>query len=202
MMTIEHLKSIGKDDLSTAAKSLTQEELPQLVEWLATKDDEIRYPAFLLLQNRSAYSDDVYPYWDVFRGKLGNENSYQRNIGITLIACNVKWDQDRRMDDTLDEYLSLLTDEKPITIRQCIQGLSRIVPYTPHLHAKIADRLMDVQISRIRASMQKLVLMDILNILAFIRKYQTRDTIEKYISDALAGEILDKKAKKQLEQAL
>lgn len=199
MIAVEHLKSIGKEDVPRVAQSLAQEELTQLVEWLASKEDTIRYPAFLLLQNRSEQRDDVYPYWDQFRAKLHSQNSYQRNIGLTLIACNTTWDRDHRIDDTIEDYLSLLDDEKPITIRQCLQGLSRIVSYAPHLHSRIAERLMDVPISAIQSSMQKLILMDILNVLTFIQSHQPSNDIEAYIANALASELLDKKARKQVD---
>jgi len=43
-----------------------------------------------------------------------------------LIAENVRWDEQNRMEDTMDEYLELFNDEKPITIRQCIQSLGKV----------------------------------------------------------------------------
>ena len=58
--------------------------IPQLVEWLSLKDDDIRYQAFLLLQNRSIFFNDVYPFFDTFCEKLKSDNSYQRSIGLML----------------------------------------------------------------------------------------------------------------------
>jgi hypothetical protein len=62
----------GKDDsaLLEAAQALTQEDIGELVAALTEKDDRIRYEALLLLQSRSAFSADVYPYWDTFLSKL------------------------------------------------------------------------------------------------------------------------------------
>lgn len=54
----------------------------------------------------------------------------------------------------------------------------------------------------IKETMRKLVLTDILNILLMIKKYQSDDKIDEYILDALSGEILDKKAKKQIESMI
>ena len=202
MITIEKLMSIDKDDLQEASKAINNNDIPQLVEWLSEKNDKIRYQSLLLLQCRSSFSNDVYSFWDVFRKKLKSENSYQRSIGLMLIADNAKWDKDNRMDDTLDEYLALLNDEKPITIRQCIQALCNIVPYKNHLNKKIANAIMGINILDIRETMRKLILLDILEILAAIRKYQTTDEIESYIFSAFSGEILDKKGKKQIESML
>jgi hypothetical protein len=56
--------------------------------------------------------------------------------------------------------------------------------------------------SGIKETMRKLVLFDILEILAAIKKYQSTEKIKSYIVNALSGQILDKKAKKQIESIL
>ncbi|MGD9115888.1 MAG: hypothetical protein PVJ61_01710 [Dehalococcoidia bacterium] len=61
MITIESMTSVSKDDLPEAAEKFTKNDITQLVEWLSFKDDDIRYQAFLLLQSRSQFYDDVYP---------------------------------------------------------------------------------------------------------------------------------------------
>jgi hypothetical protein len=202
MITIEKLMSIEKDDLPEASKAIDISDLPQIVEWLSEKDDKIRYQALQLLQYRSRYSNDVYPFWDIFRLKLKSDNSYQRSIGVMLMAENAEWDLDNRMDDSLDEYLEVLHDEKPVTIRQCIQSLGKIVPYKPDLNKKIAAALMAVNLDKIKEIMRKSILLDILNVLAIIRRDQTTAEIEAFIQNALSGELLDKKAKKQIEALL
>lgn len=202
MITIESIMSIDKADLQEASKTVNEDDIPQLVEWLTLKDDSIRYQSFLLLQNRSLFIDDVYPYWDIFRGKLKSDNSYQRSIGLTLIAENVKWDSESRLEDTLDEFLELLNDEKPITVRQCIQSLGKIIPYKPGLSDKIAGKLVSFDFTVIKETMRKSILLDILNVLLIIRKSLKTDEIESFILNALSGEILDSKAKKQLKALL
>ena len=202
MITVESMMSIDKSGLQEASKTVDKEDIPQLVEWLALKDDGIRYQAFLLLQNRSVFADDVYPYWDAFRSRLKSGNSYQRSIGLMLIAENVKWDTEERMEDTIDEYLELLNDEKPITIRQCIQSLGKIVAYKPGLNEKIAGRLISFHLMAVKETMRKSILLDILHVLLTVRKELKTDDIESFIANALSGEILDKKAKRQIEALL
>jgi hypothetical protein len=202
MITIEELLSIDKNNLEEPSRTIEKDDLPTLIEWLSEKDDTIRYRSLLLLQNRSLLYGDVYAFWDVFREKLNSENSYQRSIGLLLIAYNVKWDKDNQFDNAVNEYLSVLNDKKPITIRQCIQSLQKILPYKKELYFKIANKLMDIDILGIKTTMQKFILLDILDILLVIRKYQTVDKIESYIFNALSGEILDKKAKKRIESML
>jgi hypothetical protein len=194
--------SISKSDLPEASKALNKEDISQLIEWLALKDDNIRYQAFLLLQNRSLLFDDVYPYWDTLRKKLKSDNSYQRSIGLMLIAENAKWDTENRMEDTIDECLMLLNDEKPITIRQCIQSLGKIVSAKPGLNDKIASALINLDLMAVKETMRKSILLDILNVLIIIRKSHKTDETESFILNSLSGEILDKKSKKQIEVLL
>lgn len=202
MVTFEVLMGIDENNLTEVAQSVNKEDLPQIVEWLSEKDDKFRYKALLLLQKCSACSDIVYPFWDVFRSKLGHRNSYQRSIGVMLIAENARWDTENRMDETITEYLAVLNDEKPITVRQCIQALEKIIPYQNHLCPAIADRLISIDLLAVKATMRKLILLDILNILVLIRRYRTTGEIDDYIFNALSGEILDKKAKKLIEQSM
>ena len=199
MISIEEIMSIPKDGLQEASKALDKNDIPQLVEWLSLKDDNIRYQAYLLLQSRSIFFDDVYPFWDTFRDKLGSDNSYQRSIGLMLIAENVRWDVQCRMEDTIDEYLTLLKDEKPITIRQCIQSLGKVAQFKPRLNRKIADCIVSFDIMSVKETMRKSVLLDILHVLLQIRKELKTDEAENFILKALSGEILDKKSKRQVE---
>ncbi len=199
MITREWLLSLEKESMAGPAQSLQPEDIEYLVELLSEKDDKVRYSAFLLLQERSIGEADIYPYWDTFRNKLNSDNSYQRSLGLMLLAVNSKWDDSGRMEAALEDYLKLLEDEKPITVRQCIQSLSHILPYHPKLNATIAKRLMALDLSVIKETMRKLVLMDILNILALIRESRKDEEIESYILNALKGDLLDKKSKKQVE---
>ncbi len=199
MFTLEGIMSISKNDLKEASKVLNKDNISHLIESLSLKDDNIRYQAFLLLQNRSLLFNDVYPYWDIFKGKLKSDNSYQRSIGLMLIAENVKWDTDNNIEDTIDEYLKLLNDEKPITIRQCIQSLGKIATSKPSLNDKIACELISIDLMLIKETMRKSILLDILNVLIIIREKHKTAEIESFILKALTGEILDKKSKKQIE---
>jgi hypothetical protein len=201
VITLEKMMSVSHSDLQEASKALSKEDIPQLIEWLALKDDYIRYQAFLL-QNRSLFFADVYSYWDTLRNKLKSDNSYQRSIGLILIAENTKWDTENRMEGIIDEYLTLLNDEKPIMIRQCIQSLGTIATTKPGLQDKIASRLINLDISAVKETMRKSILLDILNVLLIIRKSHKTDEIESFILNALSGEILDKKSKKQIGDLL
>jgi len=116
-----------------------------------------------------------------------------------LIAENVRWDEQNLMEDTIDEYLELLNDEKPITIRQWVQSLGKVVQFKPSLNKKIAERLIAFDIMGVKETMRKSILLDIINVLLAIRKELKMDEVENFIFNALMGEILDKKSKKQVK---
>ena len=202
MISLDELISIPQDKLQEEAQKLNGEEISRLVELLTLKEDAPRYQAFLLLKYRSGMDSAVYQYWDVLRGKLGNHNSYQRSIGLMLIAENVRWDSCDKMKDTLEDYLQLLQDEKPITVRQCIQSLRTVLEAMPGLSEVIADRLMSLVMTDYKETMRKLILMDALDILLTINRQRRNEKIESYIFEVLTGEILDKKAKKLIEAQL
>ena len=202
MIDTEKIMMLEEIDLKEFSEKVEMDHIEELVELLNEKDNKIRYNALKILENRSANFDDVYPFFEIFTAKLTNENSYERNIGLKLIAANAKWDKENKLDSVINEYLDLLNDIKPITVRSCIQEIKKIIPYKSNLSIKIARSLMNKNILEEKETMRKLVLIDILNVLLIIRKIEPLDEIDDYILHALSGGILDKKAKVQIEKML
>lgn len=202
MITVNQILSTSKDNLMSLSKELDANDLVNLVDWLSEKNDKIRYQSLLLLQSRMKYADDVYPYWEVFHEKLANENSYQRSIGLLMIAGNVKWDKENKFEELFEDFCILLNDEKPITVRQCIQSFQDIIPYKANLNIRIAKALMSINIMEVKETMRKLIMSDVIHLLILIRKEQKNDEMDNYISNALLGEVLDKKMKKNIEAML
>jgi len=202
MNTLDEVASIDKDTIPSRALSLQQEDIPFLVGLLKEKDDNLRYHALLLLQNRSRSHNDVYPFWDTLTDMFSSSNSYHRSIGLMLIADNVQWDQAGKFDSLVDAYLDFVNDEKPITVRQCVQSLVKIIPHKQHLIAKIQDKLLNIDLSARKETQQKILLMDILSVFAVARRYQKDDRVEKYIVSAMTGGVLDKKARAEIEKLL
>ena len=199
MITAEKIQSCEKENLADWLPALESADIAQLVSWLSEKEDNFRYKCFLLLQGRSQQYDDVYPYWDVFAGKLGSSNSYQRSIGLMLMAENARWDAAGKLDESMDQYLSFCDDEKPVTVRQCIQSLCKIVPYKPACLAGIADKLISIDVMQRKDTQRKILLMDILSVLVLIQKLQPEERIQGYIHQALTGGILDAQSKRKVE---
>jgi len=196
------LSLITPENAADYAQALSADDIPMLVARLDSAEDKIRYPAFLLLRARSAIAGDLYPFWDVLDGKLASENSYQRSLGAMLLAANARHDAADRMRETLPRYLTLLTDPKPITVRQCAQALPEILAAKPELAEKIASAIMEVDLLSFKDTMRKLILVDFLDALVIARKVAPSEALEQYFFSALSGSILDDKAKKQLRSRL
>ena len=202
--SLNQLMSLPKDTLAETAKTLSAEDIAALVPLLALKEDDIRYQAFLLLKERSGIEADVFPYWLTFLDKLNSGNFYQRSIGLMMISENARWDNEGKTAAALEAYCNGLSDEKPITIRQCVQGFKPIVNAHPELCGGVSARLLALDLTAIKETMRKLVLLDILDVLLLIRSQSaTRDeAVETYLLNALSGGLLDAKAKKLLQTKL
>jgi hypothetical protein len=173
-MNKDEVKVLAKTDRNLASTNLNDSEINFLVETLNEKDDKLRYNAFLLLQASSRQFPYVYKYWDEFEKKLDNENSYQRSLGVMLIAENVRWDQGDKFSKTINEYLSCSTDEKFITARQTIQGLEIILKTTDKFNDTIKQRLVNLQLSHYKDNQQRLLSKDISNVLKKINRYSIK----------------------------
>jgi len=180
MLTKELLLS-QKDNLNCLLEKVGENDIDLLVEWLKEKDDTIRYAAFLLLQLLSINSCKVYKYWDTFAGMIDNDNSYQRSLGLMLIAENVRWDKEEKFGVICSKYLNHCDDEKFITARQCIQGLNRICDYTTKYKNEIVDMLLRVDLDKRKDTQKSLLLMDIIEVLGKIAGDQMDERVEAYL---------------------
>ncbi|MCI2105794.1 MAG: SufBD protein [Intestinimonas sp.] len=118
-----------------------------------------------------AYADQIaaesrasgcwYPYFKEFAALLRHKNSLVRNRTMMILAANARWDTQGQLDALLAEFLSHITDEKPITARQCIKALREIAAAKPELIPQIRSALENADLSGYRDSMQPLILKDI-----------------------------------------
>jgi hypothetical protein len=192
----------NQEEIEAFALSIRQDDIPMLIALLSEKDDKLRYPAYLTAMALSKERGDLYPYWDEFKNKTLSDNSYQRNIGYTLMARNAIWDEKGLMERDIEQYLLCLHDEKPITVRLAVSALSELAPYKKDLLNKVADKLISFDLSSIKETMRKLVLIDILNVLITYREFIDYEEIDSFIASAFTGGILDRKAIKELEEKL
>lgn len=169
-MNIDDLRLIEKSEIPAVAESLTKIDIRFLVDTLTEKEDAVRYSAFLLLQQNSRLLPNVYEYWDTLEAKLASDNSYQRILGLMLLAENVRWDKKDKFASAINKYLACCTDEKFITSRQAIQGLSRILEATDKYDQQIKTHLTNLDILKYKDNQQRLLSKDIAAILKQIEK--------------------------------
>ncbi|MEA4912940.1 MAG: hypothetical protein VB061_00005 [Christensenella sp.] len=196
------LSLVTPETAATYAATLEQSDIPALIERLASAEDKIRYPAFLLLKERSVICADVYPFWDALDEKLTHENSYQRSIGAMLLSANARHDAQGKLKQTLPHYLALLNDPKPITVRQCAQALPEMLRAKPEYAEPIGNAILSVSLLDYKETMRKLILLDFLETLILVRSLSPSEALEAYFFSILSGSILDEKAKKQLRARL
>ena len=117
-------------------------------------------------------SDLYFCYLDDFAALLRHKNSLVRNRAIAILAANARWGDEDSYGAVMDELLSHVTDEKPITARQCIQALPEIAAGKPSLIPRIRAALDSADLTGYRDSMQPLILKDIVGTLRQLSKLE------------------------------
>lgn len=97
-----------------------------------------------------AYFDDVAPL-------LGHPKSLVRNRALHILAANAQWDEENRFDAVIADFLAHITDEKPITARQCIKALAQVGQAKPQYIPQILSALRSADLSPYRDSMRPLI---------------------------------------------
>ena len=123
---------------------------------------------------KSRESDRFYPYLGGFAALLRHKNSLVRSRAIFILAANARWDSENRYDILMDELLPHVTDEKPITARQCIQALPEIAAAKPSLIPRIRAALENADLTGYRDSMQPLLVKDIVSALQKIAQQEKK----------------------------
>ena len=80
---------------------------------------------------------------------------------LYILAANAQWDEENRLDSILPDFLAHITDEKPITARQCIKALAQVGQVKPQYIPRILSCLRDADLSKYKDSMRPLIEKDI-----------------------------------------
>ena len=132
---------------------------------LTGKDAKAAYAFTQQIVEESGASDVWYPCFDRFVPLLKHENSLVRNRAVSILAANARWDEEGKFDALLDEFLSHVTDRKPITARQCVAALPEIAEAKPALIPRIRAALERADLSGYSDSMRPLIQKDIVAVL-------------------------------------
>lgn len=135
--------------------------MQEIIAKLTAKDDKYACAIADKIIAESLDTDEWYKYFDDFASLLNHPKSLVRNRVLYILAANAQWDDENRFDAILDDYLTHVTDEKPITARQCIKALAQVGRAKPQLIPKIVDSLHSVDLSKYKDSMRPLIERDI-----------------------------------------
>ena len=137
---------------------------------LTSKDDKSACAYSQKLISESRETDAWYECFDEFASLLDHPKSLVRNRAIDILAANAQWDVENRFEGIMTDYLSHITDEKPITARQCIKALADVGQAKPQCIPLIADALRSADLSKYKDSMRPLIEKDILMTIAELQK--------------------------------
>ena len=132
-----------------------------VLEKLTSKDDQAAcaYSGSIISESRE--TNVWYGCFDEFASLLSHPNSFVRNRVVYILAALARWDDENRFDAIMPEYLSHITDEKPITARQCVKALAEVGQSKPDLVPQILSALINADLTKYRDSMRPLIEKDI-----------------------------------------
>lgn len=132
-----------------------------ITSMLTAKDDKLACAYADKIISESQESDEWYAFFNEFASLLSFPKSLVRNRALCILAANAQWDDAGRFDRILKEYLLHITDEKPITARQCIKGLRQVGAAKPQYIPEILEALHSADLSQYKDSMRPLIEKDI-----------------------------------------
>ena len=128
---------------------------------LTAKDDRAAcaFADRMIAESQETYT--WYAYFDDVAPLLGHPKSLVRNRALHILAANAQWDEENRFDAVIDDFLAHITDEKPITARQCIKALAQLGQAKPQYIPIIMSALHSADLSKYKDSMRPLIEKDI-----------------------------------------
>ena len=131
--------------------------MQDIIAKLTAKNDEYACAITDKIISESQYTDEWYEYFDEFASLLNHPKSLVRNRVLYILAANAQWDDENRFDAIISDYLAHVTDEKPITARQCIKALAQVGAAKPQYIPRILLRLHEADLSKYKDSMRPLI---------------------------------------------
>lgn len=137
---------------------MTKEDI---IDQLIAKDDKCACAFAHKIILESQQTNQWYQYFDEFASLLDYPKSLVRNRILYILAANAKWDEENRFDSIISNFLTHITDNKPITARQCIKALRQVGISKPQYIPDILSSLQNADLSKYKDSMRPLIEKDI-----------------------------------------
>ena len=135
--------------------------IENMIANLTAKDDKYACAFADKIISESQETDEWYEYFDDFASLLNHPKSFVRNRVLYILAANAQWDEESRFDLIIADFLAHITDEKPITARQCIKALAQVGSAKPQYVPVILSCLRNADLSKYKDSMRPLIEKDI-----------------------------------------
>lgn len=132
-----------------------------IISGLKNSNSKEAYELLLELEKQAAESDILYGYFDDFVKLTNDESSYVRIRGFRLVCAQAQWDTENKLGKNINALLCMLSDVKPIAVRQCLAALHSVVLYKPELTNSIIEQLQRLDLSKYKDSMAPLIEKDI-----------------------------------------
>ena len=128
---------------------------------LKDSDDKKAYAFFKEIRKESEESSKYYSDFEGFLELIRDDSSYVRTRGFSLCCAQARWDAEGKLQKHLPQLLTMLNDEKPTAVRQCIKALHEVVDYRSELCGAIESGLSQIELSEYGGSMRPLLEKDI-----------------------------------------
>ena len=141
---------------------------------LTVKDDKYACAFADKIISESQETDEWYKYFDDFVSLLDHPKSLVRNRILYILAANAQWDEENHFDRVIADFLTHITDEKPITARQCVKALAQVGLAKPQYIPRILSCLQSADLSKYKDSMRPLIEKDIVETEKILTDFQRR----------------------------
>lgn len=142
---------------------------------LTAKDDKYACAFADKIISESQETDEWYEYFYDFASLLDYPKSLVRNRVLYILAANAQWDKENRFNSVISDFLTHITDEKPITARQCVKALAQVGLAKPQYISKILSCLQNADLSKYKDSMRPLIEKDIAETVNVLTAYNSEN---------------------------
>ncbi len=109
------------------------------------KDIMVYYHCYYVISKASEEKPELfYDYWNEFVLLLDHQNSYHRDIGLTIIANLTKIDTDDKFSVIYEKYIEHFNDAKFMTSECFVGNLSKIIRFKPQYEKRLVELLIGI----------------------------------------------------------
>lgn len=151
-------------------KDEKKDSMKDIIVRLKDKDEKAAYEYAKQLGAESAESNKYLGMISDFAEMLCDKNSYVRTRGFGLICNQARWANDGQIEAVFEQMSTLLCDDKPTVVRQCLGSLHEVALYRPEMTDKIIQAVDKINLSKYKDSMSPLIDKDIKELMKILEK--------------------------------